>query len=1746
MADRYWVGGAGTWNNAATTNWSTSSGGASGASVPTTADSVFFDANSGTTPFTVTVSTNSNASCQNMTVSAGNITFGSGNASFNHIINGNLDIHSLTTWTSTSEVLLRTTSTQTTQINSNGVVVGGRVTFFANSSGTINLASNLAVTGSNNILLNSNGGSFEGNGFWLTTAANVTTSGSVAGTYNNLRTTSNYIFSGTATATLAATAEIPDFLYSSGNNLTFATGSNITIGNNFRITSTTARTFTMQANSRVYLGASATSGSNIFVSNAAGNLTLSRGDNTAIVLAFGGSSGQFVNLYAFGSGYSASANNLNFTIPNGSYRIDVYESWRGFDIDFTGFSGTANLRGPLRPAGNLILSNTMTILGDAANNIRQSGGTTELTTNGLLIPVPIDVSNAIVFKDNVTLTTNNVTLGNINFGNAATCNFNGYDLTCSRFGVDTSATSAITLRMPTASNLYINNNAGGTMIECRASAGFSVFTSQQGNLTINVNLNGSANATTLNLGSDMDELGNLIISNGSCDLTMTHGTSGSLSVFPPTTFSSNFTGNLITTLGNSLFYGNLKLSSGMAIPNTGFSNNQWILSDGISTWLTPPFYIDTSGVTINRAMAIGANWILQNNLTQGNAYGFFIRDASTTLNLNNFSWTTRDFSVNSLVTSTRVNFGTSGNITITGQPSTSGTTESFIFWGSNLGGLDGNVKFILTSNGNIGGTTRLSIPAAGNPALGELCNVAVNDSSANINILPRTDTVQIDGNVRNLNLSNMTHTQTFAPNAYIFGNLTIPASGGTIGSSANIVRMDARSNLLGITNTATIDTGNRLLDFPLYLQAGDGSGLTSNGSIKLLSNLNVVTTANANLRQLFSTANPLDLNDFTLTVGNFNMNSPTTARSIAFGTSGKIVYNTLNTSNFTIANSSNFSTTGNAQVFVSGTLVGTRTVEMGTQCGEANLFSWTINSTSGSANLFQATRDLTINASGTTIGTGTPTIFGNYIYRNGTFTAGTQIWVKTGASNTTVDTGNTIHPFNWRFSGGTTGNITLLNNLIMGGTTTSNRWIDLANGNVKLNGYAMYCGNFSISSNVYKNLDFTNGGNITLVANGQTILDFTGEATPNFNYTGNLQIIATSNGAAGTTRSINCGNIAESGTFNITAGAAANSIRIGTSFADNVTIAGNILGLNLTGWSGNRINWGNATCNFHGDISIPASGGNLIGIGNQWNITSTSATARTIDTGNRTLDWPWVFNGLGGTWTLQSNLILGSTRNSNLNAGTLDLNNWTHSCRALICNGTSNRSIAFGSSGNITLVLGSSTILEMRVATNFTYSGTPKIYCNWVSNTNSRQVLLGNSAGFTTGGVINKNNMFDVSINGTSGLIFAPGADSLAIQGQVRDLNLSNLTGNWTNQTVSVYGNFTLPASGGNANSGANIVTFAGYDGNYTISSNARVLDFPITFDGNGNFSIPVNLIVGTNTASSTRNLTLTTGNMSISNNIVVFCGQFISNGSNARNIDFVGTGSRLRLLGNNTTVWNSATGTNFTYSGTPYIESNYTSNVGTRTFNFGTLPENYTFDIVVPINTPGFALNTANDSINIAGNIKSLTLTSFVGTVTNAARNIFGNLTIPASNGTYTTGTAVTSFTATSGTRTINTNGRTLQFPFTFNGPGGTFVLDSNIVANTTTVLTLANGTVDFRQRDANTWANITIAGGATGNALITNLVSNRNFVHSNGNLTILSGTVNSSTTGTYTLNNASSTLNVSASFSTGAFTHTTGTIVL
>jgi hypothetical protein len=135
MADRYWVGGSGTWNLSSTANWSASSGGASGASAPTAADNVIVDGNSGT-PGTITIS--GNALTQSLNVYVGGWTFaGTANPILNigntqAGITGGFSIANNTTWTNTG--IIKFNNFGTFNVTTNGTVFNSPIEF--NNSGT--------------------------------------------------------------------------------------------------------------------------------------------------------------------------------------------------------------------------------------------------------------------------------------------------------------------------------------------------------------------------------------------------------------------------------------------------------------------------------------------------------------------------------------------------------------------------------------------------------------------------------------------------------------------------------------------------------------------------------------------------------------------------------------------------------------------------------------------------------------------------------------------------------------------------------------------------------------------------------------------------------------------------------------------------------------------------------------------------------------------------------------------------------------------------------------------------------------------------------------------------------------------------------------------------------------------------------------------------------------------------------------------------------------------------------------------------------------------------------------------------------------------------------------------------------------------------------------------------------------------------------------------------------------------------
>jgi hypothetical protein len=219
IANRFWVGNTGNWSD--TAHWSATTGGVGGASVPTSVDNVYFDANSFTlTGQTVTVNTTANCLDMDWT-GALNIPTLTGGFDIN--IYGNLVFISGMSDQLTGDLNLSATTTGKT-ITTNGVVIKGRIRTFG-AGGYYTLQDNLTTTSD---VANLNGTldtnskaisckNFVSNGTntrALTLGASIITcSGSVTITSTGLTLTAN-------TSTIKMT----------GNTITFA-GSGLTYNN---------------------------------------------------------------------------------------------------------------------------------------------------------------------------------------------------------------------------------------------------------------------------------------------------------------------------------------------------------------------------------------------------------------------------------------------------------------------------------------------------------------------------------------------------------------------------------------------------------------------------------------------------------------------------------------------------------------------------------------------------------------------------------------------------------------------------------------------------------------------------------------------------------------------------------------------------------------------------------------------------------------------------------------------------------------------------------------------------------------------------------------------------------------------------------------------------------------------------------------------------------------------------------------------------------------------------------------------------------------------------------------------------------------------------------------------------------------------------------------------------------------------------------------------------------------------------
>ena len=326
MADRYWVGGTDNWNGTAGSKWALTSGGTGGEAVPTAADDVFFDANSGTV--TVTVATTAGLALNlNFTGFTGTIAGATGIT-----VTGNLTLdNTMAGWTNTGTLTLNATAT-TQVITSNGVAMTCPITR-SGVGGSAQLVGNLTTGATRAFTLTD--GDLDLNGAVLSCGI--------------------FAFSGTATKSVTT----------NGGSITL-TGNNTTIlncgnGTGYTLTGalTVTATYSGATGTRVFLYENIVDGNDVSIAVTAGtDIVNYRGEFKNV--DFTGFAGTITpNGTAFLSGnltipsgvtYTSNANVVTFRGTSGTQVITTNGITFGSPITFNGVGGTFQLAGQLNQA----------------------------------------------------------------------------------------------------------------------------------------------------------------------------------------------------------------------------------------------------------------------------------------------------------------------------------------------------------------------------------------------------------------------------------------------------------------------------------------------------------------------------------------------------------------------------------------------------------------------------------------------------------------------------------------------------------------------------------------------------------------------------------------------------------------------------------------------------------------------------------------------------------------------------------------------------------------------------------------------------------------------------------------------------------------------------------------------------------------------------------------------------------------------------------------------------------------------------------------------------------------------------------------------------------------------------------------------------------------------------------------------------------------------------------------------------
>ena len=287
-------------------------------------------------------------------------------------------------------------------------------------------------------------------------------------------------------------------------------------------------------------------------------------------------------------------------------------------------------------------------------------------------------------------------------------------------------------------------------------------------------------------------------------------------------------------------------------------------------------------------------------------------------------------------------------------------------------------------------------------------------------------------------------------------------------------------------------------------------------------------------------------------------------------------------------------------------------------------------------------------------------------------------------------------------------------------------------------------------------------------------------------------------------------------------------------------------------------------------------------------ITFAGRTTQQITSAGRSFTQTILINSPSGSVTLQDAFTTINT--TTLGLGTLDLNNFTLSTGLFNTNTTNTRTLAFGTGQIFCTFTG--TIWEASTVTGLTTTGTQ------VVNITS----VGSTAITVRPGALSESNSISFNFTGgTYALTF------LAASGHsARNVNFTGYAGTWNGTNiVTVYGNFNL-STGMTLTASISTLTFGGTSGTQQITTNAKTIDFPLTFNGvGGTFQLQDAL-----TMTSGRAVTLTNGTLDLNGKTLTGGSSFVT-ATGTKNLTF--NGGTLLCATASTFPFNNAAPTGFT-----------------------------------------------------------------------------------------------------------------------------------------------------------------------------------------------------------------------------------------